>query len=119
MKIESQTARVDFEEFLGDTLTLSFGYCDEVGTLINLTGYSISCIFATQALPNNVIFNANSSNGGIIVDAVPYNIIVKLSTTDTNIFIAGRYVYSVLITDPYGDVNTLINGLITFKDRSL
>lgn len=120
MKIESQTARVDFEEYLGDTLTFSFGYCDELGNLINLIGSSISCIFSSQTLPDTILLNATSSNGGIIVGGDPYNIVVKVSSADcTSFFSIGRFNYSLIVTDSLGNVNTLINGILTLKGRNI
>ena len=120
MKIEAQTARVDFEEYLGDTLTMNFGYADENGTLINLASSTLYCYFSTQATPTITTLTASSSNGGIIVGGYPYNIIVKVTATAmSTIFTEGRYNYYLTVTDAFGDINTLVNGLITFKSRGI
>jgi hypothetical protein len=114
IKIKSQTVKVNFEEYEGDTLTMSFAYKNPDGTLIDLTGYTAKMDICTEALATPTLTLTDTT--GITLGGTPNNIVVVLTPSQTHTTLGvGNFVYDLELTDTLAQVNTLIEGSITIK----
>jgi len=113
MLIKSQTARIDFEELVGDTLPMRFAYAGPVGN-INLTGSIVTAEIIDPAT-NTALLTYSTAIGTIITSGTDYNIVFDVTSAQTTQLNAGNYLYTVRIQDSLGNVNTLINGVILLK----
>lgn len=114
VKIKSQTARVNFEEYEGDTLIMSFAYKDPDGVLIDLAGYTAKMNVCTEPLATPLL--TLTEINGIVLDGTPNNIVVTITAAQTHTTLGvGDFVYDIELTDTLGKVNTLIEGNIVIQ----
>jgi hypothetical protein len=110
-KIKSATAYVDYEEFEGDTLEMSFTWKDSAGDVIDISAYTAAMdIKASSADVTSLLTLTNGS--GITLAATSPNLLVTVTNVQTATLGKGKYVYDIELTEPSGKVNTLISGVI-------
>jgi len=112
--IHSETAEVNFFEFVGDTLTMSFKYISPSGVLIDLTGWIVAIELRKAIEDANPILMLDSVNGGVQLGGV-HNIAITLSSAQTATLGVGGFYYFIRTTDTVGIVNTLIVGKIILR----
>jgi hypothetical protein len=108
-KIKSATAYVDYEEFEGDTLEMSFTWKDSAGDVIDISAYTAAMDIKSSV--NDATSLLTLTNGsGITLAATSPNLLVVVSDTQTAALGKGKYVYDIELTEPSGKVNTLVSG---------
>lgn len=119
--IKSETATVNYEEYVQDTLILEYGYGDEdTGVLYDMSSHEIiieiranktdaTPALSLSSLNNQVVTNHDIPNG--------YNIKGVVTDTMTATLGAGVFSFFVKTKDSNNFVNTLVIGTITLKVR--
>ena len=117
MKIIGQTARIDFEEYAGDTLAVRLAYADTTGN-INLTGSTITAEIVDPST-SAALLTYSTTAGTIVTTGTDYNIVFDITASQTAQLGAANYLYYVKVQDSLGSVNTLITGILTLKKRGV
>lgn len=125
--VQSETARVNYVEYVGDTLCMKFAYKDgsSTGPLIDLSGYTLFMEVRkmdTSGVPiGDALLVRSSDNGTILLGeaaGVNENICVTLESVDTTTLGAGDFGYFIVATQvAINYVNTLIRGKLVLKIR--
>ncbi len=114
--IESNTAKIDFKEYVQDTLIMAFRYTDEEGNLIDVTGWDVDLELRKQATDPVPLLLASIQNG-IVLGSTDYNICVTITDTQTQLLGPGTFTYFIRTKDVQGFVNTMVLGKITLRSR--
>jgi hypothetical protein len=101
-----------------DINSLSFKTYTSGGVLeynkpIDLNGYTATMRIKSKITDANVLYEANTSNGGIVIDNVNKSISIKLSASVTSSFTFPSAVYTLILTSNNGNVIPLSSGTIT------
>lgn len=106
--VPNPAAIIDFEEFEGDDLAMSFNYTDSVGSQIDLSGYDARIEIRTEveATPSLNL----TVGSGVTILGTSFNIIGRLTKLQTAALGVGSFIYSVVLTDAGGLDNTIITG---------
>lgn len=117
MKITGQTARIDFEDYAGDTLAVRIAYADITGN-INLAGSTVTAEIIDPAtfIP---LLTYSTTAGTITTSGTDYNIIFDITAAQTAQLGAANYLYHIKVIDSLGSVNTLISGILTLKKQGV
>jgi len=103
--------KVKVEAYEGDTVNISLNWLDAAGVQINLSGYSANMHIkrlAGDALP---LVSLSSQESGIVLSAdLAANIAIEISAAQTNSLGAGQFVFDLKMTDPSGDIETVLAG---------
>ena len=117
--IESETALINFDEFVGDTLLMQFGYCDEKGLPYDLTGSSATLEVRRTRTDLTPLLSLSSPTNISLTPVVDgfntYNINAEITAAQTLALGAGEFPYFIKVIDSLGKENTLIAGLIRLK----
>lgn len=115
--IESQTARVDYKDYVGDTICVRVGYAEENGANVNLTGYIVTATVYSNVDVEIPFLSYDQLSGKLKTTDPTYNISFDITSSETIELGEGRFAYAIKLTDPLGYVNTLVNGLIILTNR--
>ena len=118
LTIASKTVTIDFDEYVGDTLSLVADYRTlpkPGGAQIDLTGSTAQ--FIVKADKADVTPLIDPLSVPVTLGDLDNNIKVKLTDEQTSLLGEGKFFYAVVVTDSLGDVNTLITGKIKLKLR--
>jgi hypothetical protein len=80
---------------------------------IDLNGYTAVMRIKTKITDTNILYEASTSNGGIVIDNINKSISIKLSATTTSSFTFTSAVYTLILTSNNGNVIPLSSGTIT------
>lgn len=117
MVIESQTARVDYKDYVGDTICVRIGYSEESGINVDLTGYIVTATIYSNVDNGVPLLSYDQLSGKLKTSDPTYNIYFDITSDETTELGEGRFAYAIKLTDPLGYVNTLVNGLILLTNR--
>lgn len=115
--ITSDTAKIDFSEYVQDSLNMQFAYADSKGKLFDVTGWEVDIEIRAKAKDLNPILALSSNNGQIDLSGEEFNIVALLSDVQTLALGKGDFVYFVRTKDTQGFVNTLAVGKIKLRSR--
>lgn len=94
----------------GDSLYWQGQFQDQIGTAIDITGYSIKCQGKSDPISGEFIFDLTTANSGItITDAVNGQYLIRQN--DTTTFPVGTYYVDIEFTNPSG----LVTSTRTFE----
>ena len=113
-KIKSATAYVDYEEFEGDTLEMSFTWKDSAGDVIDISAYTAKADIKEKITDVLPLLRLTHTNGIALSDAAP-NLVLTVSDVQTAALGKGKFVYDIELTEPSGKVNTLVSGNIVLN----
>jgi hypothetical protein len=115
IKIASQTVQVDYEEYLGDTLEVTFNWKGADDQPVNLTGWSaLLQVKAEKTDPLALVTRATLDGSLALGDGSgEFNIETELTPAETTYLGLGTKFYDLQLTSPAGKVNTLVIGSIT------
>jgi hypothetical protein len=116
LTIQSETTRINFIEYIGDTVLMQFAYKDADGVMIDLLNTTVSMEIRRDQLDAVPIASFSSTDGSIDITGTEANIKVIISATQSATFLSGDYFYFIA-TETDGFVNTLITGKIIMKVR--
>lgn len=124
LTLQSETARINFVEFAGDTLKMAFAYKEgsETGNMIDLNGYNVEMEVRKMdkdgvSLEPSLL-SYSKDNGGITTGDSDANIMITLESSDTLLLGVGEFGYFIKVTHlSSGFVNTLIRGKLILKAR--
>jgi hypothetical protein len=108
----ASTVPVNLTVEQGADFLVEFNLRNESNSFLNLAGYSVSAQFARNYYSTTPKFSLNAS---IPVDTQDLGLVqLELSAAETTAFKAGRYVYSLVITnDATGEKDRYIEGIVT------
>lgn len=114
----SETATIDWVEYVQDSLVMLLGYQDDTGAIIDLTGSVITMEIRQNKFDTAPLLSF-SSNDGSIQKNVSTDVQIKVTVTDaqTQALGVGEFHYFIRIKDSANIVNTPIVGLITLEAR--
>lgn len=119
--IESETATVNYEEFVQDTLVLEYGYGDEdTGELYDLSEMEITIEVRLNKTDTVPLLSLSSTNNTVLRNhdiANGYNIKGVITDAMTLTLGPGLFNFFVKTKDANGYVNTLVVGTILLKVR--
>lgn len=107
--------------YQGADFQFTFTWKDESGALQNLTGYSARMQIREREESPNPLIELTNANSRILLGGVSGFITLKLSSTETNSFVASDWadphVYDVEVMDGSGKVTRLLRGpLANFRE---
>jgi len=111
VKIKPATGYVDYEEYEGDTLEMSFNWKDSENTYFDLTQYTAKMQIKKKD-SDPVALLTLSDTDGITLGNDYANLYINITPEQTADLGKGKYVYDIELTDPAGNVNTLVAGVI-------
>lgn len=111
VKIKPATGYVDYEEYEGDTLEMSFNWKDSDGSYFDLTQYTARMQIKKKDTDPNALVTLTNGDGITLGDGYA-NLYVLLTKEQTAALGKGKYVYDIELTDDSGKVNTLVAGII-------
>lgn len=82
---------------------------------VDLTGYTGRAQLRQSAGDSVAALDLTTLNGGIIIDEPNGKITMYATDAQTQLLISDKYVYDLEITDTRGDVQRLIEGIITIS----
>jgi len=91
----------------GSTFETTVDLTDDNGDLVNLENYTGSGQLRKHYT------SSNSVSFDVTLGGANGTITLSLSSNTTANIVAGRYVYDLELTDPSGDVQRVIEGIIT------
>ena len=112
--IKSNTTKIDYVEFVGDTLKFVYTWkVDDVPVILS----SYTGTLSIRTTPGDTPVKTITETTGLTLGDSTNNIIAELSSTDTSTLGAGTFYYDLVLTDDTGYVNTLILGEIELVIR--
>ncbi len=114
--IESNTAKINYQEYVQDTLQMAFRHADDQNVLIDVTGWTVDLEIRKQANDLNPVLVVNEQNG-VVLGGTDYNILITVTDDQTLALGAGTFAYFVRTKDLSGFVNTLALGKLTLRTR--
>jgi hypothetical protein len=116
LTIQSETTRINFIEYAGDTIKMLFAYKDNLGAFIDLENYEVSMELRKNQEDANAILTYSSANGTVDTTGADANIALEISATQSASLGPGEYFYFIkLAIDTF--VNTLIVGKLVLRIR--
>ena len=95
----------------GADFLVEFNLRNESNSFLNLAGYQVSAQFARNYYSTTTKYSLNAA---IPIDTVDLGLVqLSLSAADTAALKAGRYVYSLNVTDTFGSTDRYIEGVLT------
>lgn len=94
----------------GATYTRVLTWKDSSGNPINLTGYTARMQFRRNASSSEILYDANTTNGKIVLGGTAGTITFTISATDSAAFAFGCAVYDLEIESAGGQVTRLLEG---------
>ena len=115
----SETAQIDWVEYVQDSLVMQLGYQDEeTGAVVDLTGSIITMEIRKNKFDSTPLLVFSSSDGSIQKNvSVDVQIKVVVSDAQTQALGVGDFHYFIRIKDSANIVNTPIVGMITLEAR--
>lgn len=115
IKIASQTVQVDYEEYLGDTLEITFNWRGSDGQAVDLTGWIGVLQVKAEKTDTVALIERTTVDSSLVLSdgSGEFNIETELTPAETLGLGLGVKVYDLQLTSPAGKVNTLIIGRIT------
>lgn len=115
IKISSQTVQVDYEEYLGDTLEITFNWKGADDQAVSLVGWSAVLQVKTEKTDTVALIERSTGDGSLVLSdgTGEFNIETELKPAETLGLGLGKKVYDLQLTSPAGKVNTLVIGSIT------
>lgn len=104
----------NFILYQGTTLRKVFTWTADSAP-VDLTGFTGRAQLRLTAGNPNIALDLSSDNGGIIVDGVNGKITMYATNDQTETLTADKYLYDLEITDTQGDVQRLVEGVITIS----
>lgn len=95
----------------GATLTLVFEWTDEVGTSINLTGFTAKMQARASLTSPTAALEASTANGMIVIDPLIGRITLTLEASATALLTSEKYVYDLEMYNAT-EVTRLLQGII-------
>lgn len=91
----------------GSTFQTSINVTDDNDDIVNLTGYSaVAQMRKHYTSSNSYVFTASiSPTIGVVT--------LAMNANTTNTIVPGRYMYDCELTDSYGAVTRLVEGIVT------
>ncbi|MCK5919385.1 MAG: hypothetical protein KAG66_00485 [Methylococcales bacterium] len=115
IKISSQTVQVDYEEYLGDTLEITFNWKGADDQPVNLVGWSGVLQVKAEKTDTVALIERSTGDGSLVLSdgTGEFNIETELTPAETLGLGLGTKTYDLQLTSPAGKVNTLVIGGIT------
>lgn len=117
--IESETAYIDFKEFVGDTLHIQLSYANAE----TLVPYNLLSSIVSFEIWNKVtlikLYDFKSTDVGsyVVTTGLVYNIDILLPDTLTTTLGVGTFNSYIKVVDSGGLVNTLVSGKLKLVGR--
>lgn len=116
--ITSKTAKLDFVEYIQDSLSICLGYADARGRLFDTAGWDVLIEVRKNSKDVLPLLSEGTQTGHITVGIQgKYNINILISDQQTAALGKGDFVYFIRTIDTQGFVNTLANGRIVLRER--
>jgi len=112
VNVKSETVTINYEEYVGDTLSIKLTWKDAAGNPFDLTSHSALLNIKVLVSDTSPLLTLTSAAGGVVLGNSTDNITVIISDTQTATLGKGKYVYALELTEPSGNVNTLVVGTI-------
>jgi len=112
--VKSATAYINYTEFSGDTLKMSFLIQPEDGPPIDFSSHTAKMdikLSADDATPQLTLTNVD----GIVLGNTDPNVEVTVTDTQTLLLGVNEFVYDIEFRDSIGHVNTYISGSISLE----
>lgn len=116
LTVQSETTRINFIEYIGDTILMQFAYKDADGVMIDLLNTTVAMELRRDQLEAVPIARFTSVDGSVDITGTDANIRIIISATQSAEFLSGDYFYFIT-TETDGFVNTLITGKLVMKVR--
>lgn len=116
LTVQSETTRINFVEYIGDTILMQFAYKDSDGIMIDLLNTVVRVEIRRDQLDSTPLLSFSSTDGGVDTTGTEANIRVAIASTQSATLLSGDYFYFVT-TETDGYVNTLITGKLIMKVR--
>lgn len=100
--------------YQGTTLRKEFTWT-AAGVPVDLTGFSGKAQLRTSAGNTAIALEMSTANGGIIIDSLNGKITMYATDAATQLLTADKYLYDLEITNTLGDVQRLVEGVITIS----
>jgi hypothetical protein len=94
------------EEKRGARFTLGVDLCDETETPVDLTGYTAALRIRYRADSPNVLLEATTENGRIVLGGTPYNLVADFDLD----LPAGQYPYDLAVFSADGRMWPVVTG---------
>jgi len=112
--VKSQTGYVNYVEYAGDTLVLSFTIKPRNAEPIDFTSHSAKMDIKLKADDLVPLLTLDSSLGIVLSDGSP-NVVATVTSLQTLALGPGKYVYDIEFEDLSGHINTYLSGTITLE----
>jgi hypothetical protein len=116
--VNSGTAKINYIEYVQDTLKMRLGWKSESLVLHNLAGFAVDMQIRKLQADATPLYSFSSADGTIQLNVdEKCNIQIPISDTITAALGAGEFHYFIRTTDTVGFVNTLVSGKLTLRLR--
>lgn len=112
-----QPARYNFTVQQGSTWrnVFTFYQTDISGAVVNLTNYTAALTVKDKPSDSTSLVSLTSDNGGVVLGGTAGTITVLQTATQTNAYAWANGEYTLTLTAPGGDTNTLLFGTVTIE----
>jgi hypothetical protein len=107
----------DFEIEQGTTVTKPFVWKDSLGAAVDLTGYVARMQVRSSVTSTDVLLDATTENGKIVISAAEGKFTLTLSATETAAIAWKKGKYDIELASPTGVVTRLVQGSITVSQE--
>jgi len=116
--ITSSTAKIDFVEYVQDSLIMCLGYADSRGRLFDTAGWEVVIEIRKKSKDVMPLLSEGTHTGQVTVGIKgKYNINILITDQQTAALGKGEFVYFIRTTDTQGFVNTLAEGRVILRER--
>jgi len=117
--VYSETATINYSEYVQDTINMEFAYTDSQGNLIDMTLYDLVAEIRQLKTDTTALLTYSSTSGTIIVNqSADYNINFTITDAQTLSLGARAFYYFLKLTKKStGFVNTLVVGTLKLQVR--
>lgn len=104
----------DLKIYQGQTFSLSFIWKDELGTPIDLTGYTARMHIRAAVKAATTLIELTSENGHISIGPAPGQVKLEIPAAVSTPIVVPSGVYDLELESPSGFVRRLLMGKVTF-----
>ena len=117
--VYSETATINYSEYVQDTISMEFGYKDSQGNLIDMTAYDVVAEIRKLKTDTTALLTYSSVSGSVQLNqSANYNINLTITDAQTLGLGAGAFYYFVKLTKKSnGFVNTIVVGTLKLQAR--
>ena len=109
--------KYDFTIAQGEGVNINYVYKDDVGAIVNLTGYTGKAQIRKTYDSPTAVLDASSANAKVTIDVPTGKVTIKWPGSETADVAAGTHVWDHFLYPPAGEPEQMLYGTVDVRPR--